>query len=601
MGDVRPGATGAGTLGTGPAVPGGDRQEFDFDLDANLAGRVFYRDWVVDRTLSVDADTMTQITAFRNESSLCAAPTRGVEVDGTGRLGSGGYVGFTLVACDDGAAGGTDRLTMTTTTGPGRNGLLTSGDIVKWMEEPPTAGDLVIATETRGSGIPGRYRFTSTGPGGPPRGYQSTWETRTYPGVPPGTYTVELFYVPSNCTVSEGTIRTFDVPAGGTGRAFYSITCVSPPATAGDLLVETTTSGPTSGEFSPYFLTVDGNQRGPVGFWDTATFAYVAEGAHTVVISGVPSNCTVSGGLSRTVTVPAGGVGTTSYAIACTNAPPPTTGDLTVTTSTSGSALPSGYTVSVDGGPSQSIGVNASFTFAALTAGDHTVTLAGVPTNCTLGGEASRVVSVPAGATATASYSVSCVAPTGDLTVTTNTTGSDLPSSFSASVDGQSRPIAANGTATFEDLAAGSHTVVLSGLPSNCSVAGGASRMVDVPSGGATTVAYSVTCTPIARELVFTQQPPRLQPLLSTFTVAVTAVDVNGQRVTSFTGPVTISIERDGSVLGNARLIGTTTVNAIDGVATFELRVDQIGLGYTLRAGAPELSHATSDEFAVVF
>ena len=87
------------------------------------------------------------------------------------------------------------------------------------------------------------------------------------------------------------------------------------------------------------------------------------------------------------------------------------TGSLNVTTSTTGSNLPSGYTVSVDGGASQSIGANATVTFADLPAGSHTVVLSGVPSNCTVSGSATQTVTVPSGATATASYSVSCVTP----------------------------------------------------------------------------------------------------------------------------------------------------------------------------------------------
>src|SRR2546430_16766833 len=55
-------------------------------------------------------------------------------------------------------------------------------------------------------------------------------------------------------------------------------------------------------------------------------------------------------------------------------APPPTTGDLKVTTNTSGSDLdPDGYTVTVDGSGSQSIGTNdaSSGTFLTRPAGAH--------------------------------------------------------------------------------------------------------------------------------------------------------------------------------------------------------------------------------------
>jgi hypothetical protein len=55
--------TGPGTVGSGTATPGSDRQEFDLDASTALTGHVFYRDWgFVNpdgsvRTVIVDAST----------------------------------------------------------------------------------------------------------------------------------------------------------------------------------------------------------------------------------------------------------------------------------------------------------------------------------------------------------------------------------------------------------------------------------------------------------------------------------------------------------------------------------------------------------------
>ena len=69
--------------------------------------------------------------------------------------------------------------------------------------------------------------------------------------------------------------------------------------------------------------------------------------------------------------------------------------------------------------------------------------------------------------------------------------------------------------------------------------------------------------------------------------VQVALLDSTGQPVRSFTGLIRISIGRDGSPLQNATLSGTTGVAAVAGVATFaDLRIDQIGIGYTLRAAS---------------
>ncbi len=76
---------GLGTLGAGSATPGSDRQEFDFDVTADLSGgRLFYRDWAVVRpdgtvgTLTVDpADPSTAITAQRGTRERGGFPGNG--------------------------------------------------------------------------------------------------------------------------------------------------------------------------------------------------------------------------------------------------------------------------------------------------------------------------------------------------------------------------------------------------------------------------------------------------------------------------------------------------------------------------------------------
>ncbi|PYP56383.1 MAG: hypothetical protein DMD40_11170, partial [Gemmatimonadetes bacterium] len=67
-------------------------------------------------------------------------------------------------------------------------------------------------------------------------------------------------------------------------------------------------------------------------------------------------------------------------------APPPAgNGNLTVSTSTTGSSLdPDGYTVTVDGGSPQAIGINASVSYTNLATGNHAVAITGVAANCTV-------------------------------------------------------------------------------------------------------------------------------------------------------------------------------------------------------------------------
>src|SRR5207249_11407970 len=202
--------------------------------------------------------------------------------------------------------------------------------------------------------------------------------------------------------------------------------------------------GPAWGPNTPTGAPVagDGSSRQSVGATGVATCLGPPSGSHTVLLSGVPSNCSVSGANPRTVSLIAGLVAATTFSVSCTAPPPPpTTGDLTVTTGTSGSNIDAdGYTVTVDGGASQAIGTNGSVTFSGRSAASHTVVLSGVASNCSVTGGMSRTVSVPAGGTASTSFSVSCTAPppeTGNLTVTASTTGSNLdPDGYTATVDG---------------------------------------------------------------------------------------------------------------------------------------------------------------------
>src|SRR5437660_6027900 len=168
----------------------------------------------------------------------------------------------------------------------------------------------------------------------------------------------------------------------------------------------------------------------------------------------------------------------------------PDVGALAVTVATSGSNTPSGYTVTVDGSSSQSVGANGVATFVGLAPGDHVVLLSGVPSNCSVSGANPRTVSLIAGLVAATTFSVSCTAPpppptTGELTVTTSTSGSNIDAyGYNVTVDcGASQAIGTNGSVTFSGLSAASHTVVLSGVAGNCSVSGGAARTAKGTAG----------------------------------------------------------------------------------------------------------------------
>ena len=363
----------------------------------------------------------------------------------------------------------------------------------------PDVGTLAVTVTTSGANAPSGYTVIVDGSSS-----QSVGATgvATFVGLAAGTHTVQLSGVPSNCSVGGDNPRTVSLIAGLVAATTFSVSCTAPPPppTTGDLTVTTSTGG-SNIDPDGYTVTVDGNASKSIGANGSVTFSGLSGGNHSVALSGVAANCSVSGDNPRTVSVPAGGTASTSFAVSCA-APPPQTGNLTVTTSTSGSNLdPDGYTVTIDGGASQAIGTNGSVTFSGLSGGNHSVALSGVAANCSVSGGTSRTVSVTAGATATTSFSVSCAAPppqTGNLTVTASTTGSNLdPDGYTATVDGgASQSVGTNGSVTFTGLSAGSHSVALSGVAGNCSVSGANPQTVTVPSGGTATASFSVSCAP---------------------------------------------------------------------------------------------------------
>jgi hypothetical protein len=368
----------------------------------------------------------------------------------------------------------------------------------------------------------------------------------------------------------------------------------------GNLSATTSTSG-ASLDPDGYTVTVDGT--GPtqaIAINGSVTFTGLAAGSHSVALSGVAANCTVSGANPQTVTVPTGGTATAAFAVSCAA----TTGDLTVTTSTSGANLdPDGYTATLDGGASQAIAINDRVTFTSLTPGTHSVALSGVAANCTVSGSNPQTVTVSAGGTATVAFSVTCTPPLGNLTVTTSTSGLSLDlDGYTVAVNGQSRAISINGSVTFTGLPAGNQSVTLSGVAVNCTVTGSNPRDVTVPSGATASTNFTVSCVPgPATRLVFTVQPGNTAPF-ATITPAVKAnvIDAQGNTVTTYTGQVTIGIGRNGGLLLPGTLSGTKTVSPVNGVATFSnLSINQKGNGYTLRVTSSGLTSAESVTFNI--
>src|SRR5207249_2582581 len=113
---------------------------------------------------------------------------------------------------------------------------------------------------------------------------------------------------------------------------------------------------------------------------------------------------------------------------------------------------------------------------------------------------------------------------------------------------------------------------------------------------GATSTAFNVTPPP-ATHVAFTTQPQTTQAGQTMPAVRVSALDDAGNVVTGFTGLITVAL---GANPGGGTLAGTTSVNAVSGVATFStLSINNAGNGYTLTASASGLTGATSASFNI--
>jgi Tol biopolymer transport system component len=175
----------------------------------------------------------------------------------------------------------------------------------------------------------------------------------------------------------------------------------------------------------------------------------------------------------------------------------PTAGSLEITTATTGPEPDAdGYVITVDDGSQTVIGANATFQLHNVEPGDHSVQLAGVAENCAVAGENPRSIQVEAGKTASLDFVVTCTG-SGAIRVSVTTSGSPAdPDGYVARLDGADPglPIESNGTVTFTGVAAGSHTVTLAEVATECAVTGGLTQSVTVTIGETSELGFAVTC-----------------------------------------------------------------------------------------------------------
>ena len=409
---------------------------------------------------------------------------------------------------------------------------------------PPSSGGIEITTVTGGS-EPDPDGYTVQVDAQQPQAI-ATAGTLQILELTPGAHNVLLSGMAPNCSVQGDNPRSLTVAVGETTTSTFTLECSS---TTGGLQVTSQTSGADQ-DADGYSISVDGSDRGPLGASATVTLGDLTPGSHVVGLAGVAANCAVDGDPLRAVTVSQGQTASVTFTVVCTQLPPDV-GKLQITTHTSGTDQDdNGYQFSVDGGQARPIGINASAGLDNIAVGQHSVVLSNVANNCSVDDD-SKSVTIASGQTATLDFTITCGAippTTGSIHVTTTTSGDNQdPDGYAFAVDGgQTQAIALNDAKDVPNVSAGLHSVVLSGLASNCR-ADDASKGVGVVPGATANVAFTVTCQAIQPSASRSSMlaDPKIIPTGGTSTITVTVRDGSGKALAGI--PVSLAITGTGN------------------------------------------------------
>jgi hypothetical protein len=176
--------------------------------------------------------------------------------------------------------------------------------------------------------------------------------------------------------------------------------------------------------------------------------------------------------------------------------PTPATGTIYVMVSGGTGTTSNGYSLTLDGGPPLTMALG-TVTLSEVPIGSHLLQLF-PPTNCFVGGDNPRTVTVSAEDPAHVFFGITCQRPPGTLQVTTTTSGA-APASYNVLVDGVDQgTVPANGIQTFPNIYAGPRYVTLANVPANCEVEEPNPQLVGFVNGDTTAVSFTITCTSLA-------------------------------------------------------------------------------------------------------
>lgn len=251
---------------------------------------------------------------------------------------------------------------------------------------------------------------------------------------------------------------------------------------------------------------------GPAQPVQASLLLFLPPGEHDVVLGGIAENCVVQGPDSVRVTITLGQNAAVAFQVECRGV----TGAIEVAAPTSGRDFdPDGYEVQVDGVSRTQVFANSLVVVEGVQPGSHVVSLDGFSANCSSSGSPSRTVLVTAGGltrdTVRTTFQAACQAVTGDVLLTTTTTGVEPdPNGYTLVLDGElveecspwdygscEVRLEPNGDRFFAQVPPGDHTYELSDIAPNCTVEGTNPRALSVAVGETSEVLFHITCADV--------------------------------------------------------------------------------------------------------
>ena len=332
------------------------------------------------------------------------------------------------------------------------------------------------------------------------------------------------------------------------------------PRTPGVLKITINTNGLDAAVYS---VTVDGKPLGPTAPNDSVTVTGLVAGNHTVQLTDIAANCTLHGANPQVVHVADNTVSPVIFNVTCVAK----TGFVQVTTATTGLDQPQFFELMIDSLSAPPIAANATRSIAEVPGGNHVISLANVPSSCTVDGGGARDVSLVVGGTtrdtARLAFNVSCTSMTGVIEIAFNASGFEYGDVFSVVIGSAApREMRPNSTTRIA-VAVGQYAVKLAQPPDHCTVSGSDATVLALATStvkrDTARAAFQLTCT--AAELIAFSRD-----------TDIFVVRPDGSKATRLTGGTAPAWSADGARLAFVRSFCEEYYYCDSGLAVFDYR-----------------------------